>query len=151
MFRGVSALALDGKGRLAIPARHRERIMELSEGQMVVTVDRDYCLLLYPLPEWESLERKLTQLSSLNPTIRRLQRLYIGHATDVEMDGSGRILLPPPLREFAGLDRRTVLVGQGNKFEIWDEDRWNANRELWFQEETEGDGELPAELEGLSL
>ncbi|MGM0412295.1 MAG: division/cell wall cluster transcriptional repressor MraZ [Pseudomonadota bacterium] len=151
MFRGVSALALDGKGRLAIPARHRERIMELSEGQMVVTVDRDYCLLLYPLPEWESLERKLTQLSSLNPTIRRLQRLYIGHATDVEMDGSGRILLPPPLREFAGLDRRTVLVGQGNKFEIWDEDRWNANREAWFQEEAEGDGELPAELEGLSL
>ena len=110
MFRGVSALALDGKGRLAIPARHRERIMELSEGQMVVTVDRDYCLLLYPLPEWESLERKLTQLSSLNPTIRRLQRLYIGHATDVDMDGSGRILLPPPLREFAGLDRRTVLL-----------------------------------------
>ncbi|SFD25138.1 MraZ protein [Thiohalospira halophila DSM 15071] len=151
MFRGVSALALDGKGRLAIPARHRERIMELSEGQMVVTVDRDYCLLLYPLPEWESLERKLTQLSSLNPTIRRLQRLYIGHATDVDMDGSGRILLPQPLREFAGLDRRTVLVGQGNKFEIWDEDRWNSNRELWFQEEAEGDGELPAELEGLSL
>ena len=151
MFRGVSALSLDSKGRLAIPSRHRERISDLSDGQMVVTVDRDHCLLLYPLPEWETLERKLTKLSSLNPAIRRLQRLYIGHATDVEMDGSGRILLPPPLREFAGLDRRTVLVGQGNKFEIWDEERWNAQRDTWIEEET-GDGlELPAELEGLSL
>jgi len=151
VFRGVSALSLDSKGRLAIPSRHRERISDLSDGQMVVTVDRDHCLLLYPLPEWETLERKLTKLSSLNPAIRRLQRLYIGHATDVEMDGSGRILLPPPLREFAGLDRRTVLVGQGNKFEIWDEERWNAQRDTWIEEET-GDGlELPAELEGLSL
>ncbi|MFO8156426.1 MAG: division/cell wall cluster transcriptional repressor MraZ [Pseudomonadota bacterium] len=151
MFRGVSALSLDSKGRLAIPSRHRERINEISEGQMVVTVDRDYCLLLYPLPEWETLERKLTKLSSLNPSIRRLQRLYIGHATDVEMDGSGRILLPPPLREFAGLERRAVLVGQGNKFEIWDEERWNAQRDAWLEEESDGEPELPAELEGLSL
>ena len=151
MFRGVSALSLDSKGRLAIPSRHRERNNEIGEGQMVVTVDRDYCLLLYPLPEWETLERKLTKLSSLNPSIRRLQRLYIGHATDVEMDGSGRILLPPPLREFAGLERRAVLVGQGNKFEIWDEERWNAQRDVWLEEEAGGELELPAELEGLSL
>lgn len=134
-----------------MPARYRDRLMEICEGQLVITVDRDHCLLLYPLPEWEEIERKLVRLPSLNKQARRLQRLLIGHATECELDSHGRILLPPPLREFARLDKRLVLIGQGNKFEIWDETAWNAQREIWLAEEGQEDAELPPELESLSL
>ncbi|MFA7094897.1 MAG: division/cell wall cluster transcriptional repressor MraZ [Gammaproteobacteria bacterium] len=151
MFRGVNTINLDAKGRMAMPARYRDRLMEICEGQLVITVDRDHCLLLYPLPEWEEIERKLVRLPSLNKQARRLQRLLIGHATECELDSHGRILLPPPLREFARLDKRLVLIGQGNKFEIWDETAWNEQREVWLAEEGQEDAELPPELESLSL
>ncbi len=150
MFRGVNALNLDTKGRMAMPAKYRDRLQEMCNGQLVITVDRDHCLLLYPLPEWEVIERKLVKLPSFNPQARRLQRLLIGHATEVELDGAGRILLPPPLREFADLDKRVVLIGQGNKFELWNEASWDASREQWLAEE-DGEHPLPAELESLSL
>lgn len=151
MFRGVNALNLDSKGRMAMPTRYRESLQEQCDGQMVVTVDRDHCLLLYPLPEWEQIERKLVKLPSLNKQARRLQRLLIGHATEVEMDGQGRLLLPPPLRDFATLDKRVVLIGQGNKFEVWDEQTWNDRRDDWLSEGDEDEGGLPIELESLSL
>jgi MraZ protein len=150
MFRGVNSLNLDSKGRLAIPTRYREDLARHCNGQMVVTVDRDHCLLLYPLPDWEEIERKLVKLPSFNPQARRLQRLLIGHATECELDGNGRILLPPPLREFATLDKAVVLIGQGNKFEIWDETTWNTRRSEWLTA-TDADGELPGELGSLSL
>jgi len=151
VFRGVNALNLDAKGRMAMPSKYRERLAELCAGQLVVTVDRrDPCLLLYPLPEWEDIERKLARLGNLNPQARRLQRLLIGHATECELDSHGRILLPPPLRQFAKLDKRVALTGQGNKFEIWDEETWNQQRDAWLAE-VDGEGELPPELESLSL
>ncbi|HET9122946.1 MAG TPA: division/cell wall cluster transcriptional repressor MraZ [Acidiferrobacteraceae bacterium] len=150
MLRGVTSLTLDGKGRMAIPTRYREELARYCEGRMVLTVDRDHCLLLYPLPEWEEIERKLVQLPSLNPQTRSLQRLLIGHATECEMDGSGRILLPPPLRGFASLEKDIVLIGQGNKFEIWDEQQWNARRTEWLAEVAVPGGLAP-ELESLSL
>lgn len=150
MFRGVNTLTLDSKGRLAIPTRYRDALARACNGQMVLTVDRDHCLLLYPLPEWEEIERKLVKLPSFNEQARRLQRLLIGHATECELDGSGRILLPPPLREFAGLDKAVVMIGQGNKFEIWDEAKWNTRRAEWLAED-KGGGALPPELESLSL
>lgn len=150
MFRGVNSLTLDGKGRLAIPTRYRETLDRDCGGRLVVTVDRDHCLLLYPLPEWEEIERKLTRLPSLNEQARRLQRLLIGHATECDMDGNGRILLPPPLRTFANLERAVVLIGQGNKFEIWDEQQWNERRTEWLTEAA-APGALPIELESLSL
>jgi MraZ protein len=150
VFRGVNALNLDSKGRLAIPTRYRDELVRVANGRMVITVDRDQCLLLYPLPEWEEIERKLVKLPSFNAPARRLQRLLIGHATEVELDGNGRILLPPPLREFAGLDKTVVMIGQGNKFEIWDETQWNTRRAEWLSA-GDGDGELPDELGSLSL
>jgi MraZ protein len=150
VFRGVSQLSLDAKGRMAMPARHRERLVECCGGQLVITVDPDRCLLLYPLPEWEEIERKLNRLPNLNKQARRLQRLLIGHATESELDGSGRILLPPPLRDFAGLDKQVVLIGQLNKFELWDETTWSERREAWLAEQ-DGEGGLPPELESLSL
>ena len=150
MFRGVNALNLDIKGRLAIPTRYRDEIVRLANGHMVITVDRDHSLLLYPLPEWEEIERKLVKLPSFNAQARRLQRLLIGHATEVELDGNGRILLPPLLREFAALDKAVVMIGQGNKFEIWSEAKWNERRAEWLSA-TDGEGELPDELGSLSL
>ncbi|MFZ1099595.1 MAG: division/cell wall cluster transcriptional repressor MraZ [Steroidobacteraceae bacterium] len=150
MFRGATKITLDNKGRMVMPTRYREQIQELAQGKLVVTVDRDQCLLIYPLPEWEQIERKLMSLPTLNPTARRLQRLMVGHATDLPLDGHGRVLLPPELREFAQLARHGMLVGQGNRFELWDEVRWNERRDLWLQnEETATD--LPSELESLSL
>ena len=153
-FRGAAHLALDAKGRLAIPARHRDAIA-LRNGAaggaahtLILTVDPSGCLLLYPRPVWEPIEARLMALSSFNEPIRRLQRLLVGHADEVEMDGAGRILVSPPLRRYAGLDHRAVLVGQGNKFELWDEARWEQQTS---QAITFSAGELPAELDGFSL
>ena len=150
MFRGVTHINLDAKGRIAFPSRYRERLSALCDGHLVVTVDRDHCLLVYPLPEWEHIEQKLVRLPSLNPTARRLQRLLIGHATECQLDGNGRILLPGPLREFAALQKRSVLIGQGNKFELWDEDVWTQRRDEWLVQAAEAD-DLPGDLESLSL
>lgn len=151
MFRGVNALNLDAKGRMAMPTRYRQRLSEMCDGQMVITVDNsDRCLLLYPLQEWEEVERKLQKLPSFNKQARRLQRLLIGHATEVEMDGAGRLLLPPPLRDFASLEKRIVLIGQSNKFELWSEDLWDARRSEWLAENDDL-GELPQEMETMSL
>ena len=134
MFRGVSILNLDSKGRLAIPVRYRERLQSCCESRLGVTVDRDRCLLIYPEPTWVEIERKLDQLPSFNENARKLQRLYIGHAQEVDMDGQGRVLLPPALRSFASLDKRVALVGQGKKFELWDEETWNDNCVDWLND-----------------
>ena len=137
---------------MAVPSRYRDRLSERCDGRMVATIDTDErCLLLYPLPEWEMIERKLDALPTFNAQARRVQRLLMGHASDIEMDGSGRLLLPPPLRQYAGLEKRIVLIGQGKKFEVWDEGLWQQKRDQWLAEETAPDGEMPAELESLSL
>jgi MraZ protein len=151
MFRGANKVTLDSKGRLAMPARYRERIVERSNGRLIATVDRsDRCLLIYTLPEWEEIELKLRRLPTLNRATRRLQRLMIGHAADLELDANGRVLIPPSLREYASLTRSAMLIGQGNRFELWDEALWNENREAWLKVD-EATEELPPELESLSL
>ena len=151
MFRGANKVTLDAKGRMAMPARYRDTLVERSEGRLVATVDRsDKCLLIYPLPDWEEIERKLMRLPTLNPQVRRLQRLMVGHATELDLDGHGRLLLPPELREFALLERRGMLIGQGNRCELWDEARWNERRALWLANEAAETG-LPAELDSLTL
>ncbi len=151
MLRGATKITLDAKGRLAIPVRYRERLLTRAEGHLVATVDQDYCLLIYPLPDWEEIERKLTRLPALNKKSRRLQRLMLGHATELDMDSHGRILLTRELRTFAGLDRQAMLIGQGNKFELWDEERWNARRDEWLAEQASDQTDLPQELESLTL
>jgi MraZ protein len=149
MFRGPSKVTLDAKGRLAIPSRYRERILARCDGQLVTTVDRDRCLLIYPLPDWEDVERKFARLSSVEPLARGLRRLMQGYASDMEMDGHGRLLLPPVLREYAGLERQGILIGQGNKFELWDEQRWDACCEQVLS--NDGSAGLPVQLEDLSF
>ena len=135
MFRGISNASLDAKGRMALPTRNRESVIAVADGKVVVTIDmRERCLLLYPLPEWEIVQRKLESLSNINPEARLLQRLLIGHATDLELDNSGRILLPSLLRDYAELTKKLVLVGQGNKIEIWSQDIWQESMQRWLQE-----------------
>lgn len=151
VFRGVTHLALDAKGRLAIPARHRDLIAGASgDGArgLIVTADPSRCLLVYPRAAWEPIQARLLGLSSFDERLRGLQRLLVGHADDVEMDGAGRILIPPALRQYAALDHRVVLVGQGNKFELWDEARWQAETERAI---TFPVGQLPPELDRFSL
>jgi MraZ protein len=129
MFRGLSQVIIDSKGRFSIPTKHRADITSESKGVLVVTIDTVApCLLLYTLREWELIESKLQQLPSFDPEVRRVQRLLIGHATELEMDSVGRVLLPSLLREYAALDKHIMLVGQGNKFEIWNESDWEEFR-----------------------
>jgi MraZ protein len=149
VFRGATKVTLDAKGRLAIPTRYRDRIAQRCDGQLVATVDKDQCLLIYPLPDWEEIERKLVRLPSLHTRAREMQRIMVGYATEIEVDAHGRILLSRELRDFAGLERQAMLIGQGHRFELWDEERWNDRRDAWRN--TVDDGELPPELESLSL
>ena len=151
MFRGVNPINLDGKGRLAIPARYRESISDHCAGKMVATIDTESrCLLLYPQPEWDLIQAKLDALPSFNPAARRIQRLLVGHATDLDMDAAGRLLVPAPLREYAQLEKRIVLLGQGNKFEIWSETLWNETRDEYLLD-VGADAALPDEMQSLSL
>jgi len=150
VFRGATAIILDPKGRMAIPAKYRDMLMSYCEGQLVATIDTDErCLLLYPLPEWEELQKKIEALPSYNKAARRIQRLLIGHASDLELDSSGRILLPATLREYAGLNKQLMLVGQGKKFELWGEEHWYESRDAWI--DNANANELPDELQSFSL
>lgn len=152
MFRGLNSINMDEKGRITIPTRYRDLIDEHAEGACVVTIDNEQrCLLLYPYPAWEEIEKKLEALPSFNATSRRIQRLLIGHATEIEMDRNGRILLPPLLREYASLDKSVMLVGQGKKFEIWGESQWRMAREGWLADDLGDEDDLPDQLKNLSL
>lgn len=152
MFRGLAACSIDVKGRVTVPSNYRKILMEEAGGQLVVTIDTEArCLLLYPLSRWLTIEEELERLPSFQPATRRIQRLLIGHATDLELDRQGRILLPPLLREYAGLDKTVMLVGQGKKVEIWGESQWQLGRDSWLSEGVEESGGIPLELQSLAL
>lgn len=152
MFRGLTAIAIDAKGRIAVPGRYRDVISEDTDGMLVLTIHpKERCLWLYGYSEWEAIELKLSSLPSFSAASQRLQRLLIGHATELEMDRNGRILLPTLLREYAGLDKNIAMVGQGNKFEIWDETQWRSAREEWITQGLGGDDDVPVELQSISL
>ena len=142
---------MDAKGRLAIPARQREPLLEECAGKIVVTIDtQSPCLTIYPLPRWEHLEESLQALPSLNPGVKRFQRLTLGYATDIELDASGRMLLPPSLRDYAKMEKKLVLVGQGSKLELWSEELWVDERDKAL-EDVGPDQPLPDELLNLPL
>ena len=153
MFRGVSYVTIDAKGRMAVPVRYREQLSQLCNGEVVVTIDtEENCLMLYPLPAWNDVERKIEALPTFNKAARRIQRLLIGHATYIQMDRSGRLLLPAPLREYALMEKKLVLLGQINKIEIWSESHWLSRREqLIAVKDKSSEGDQPDFLETLSL
>jgi len=131
-----------------MPARYREVLQVRANGKLVITADSALCLLIYAAPDWEPIQQRLMSLSSFNPRTRDLQRLLVGNASDVEMDGAGRILVPAPLRKFAGLERDVALIGQGGRFELWDEVKWDTQIEKSIALNEDG---IPPELEGFSL
>jgi MraZ protein len=117
VFQGSSALTLDGKGRINVPTRHRDALVEQAQGCLTITRHPDGCLLVYPRREWEN---KREQIAAFPMQARALQRLLLGNAQDVEIDGSGRVLIAPELRVAAGLSRDVMLLGMGAHFELWD-------------------------------
>lgn len=126
-FRGFNNVSMDAKGRFSLPTRYRDTLQAAADGCVVVTVDPDQpCLLLYPRPEFESIEDEISKLPNTLDGVRRLQRLFIGYASEVQLDANGRLLLDAGQRSYAGLEKKLVLVGQTNKVEIWAEDRWQA-------------------------
>lgn len=152
MFRGITKLTLDSKGRVAVPTRYRESLDLSSKGAVVITIDtEETCLLLYPLTEWQVIENKLQALPSFNAAARRIQRLLIGHATDIELDGNGRLLIPQVLRDHARLEKSLVMIGQGNKFELWNEELWQEKCSGWLADEAARQEPLPEEMKILSL
>ncbi len=146
MLNGVTKLSLDDKGRLALPSRYRSGLIEQCDASLVITMDHEQRIIIYPGDEWEKVEVKLQQLSSFKRAEARIKRLYLGHAHDCQMDKNGRITIPPYLREKARLGKQVVLLGVGNKFELWDNESWVQE---W--ESDEDDIELTQELESLSL
>ena len=138
MFKGIHNINLDGKGRLTIPTKYRNTITDQSNGSMVVTMDtEEKCLLLYPSTIWATIEKKINDLPSFSKNHRRIQRILIGHAEDLDIDSAGRILLSKPLRLAADMTKKITLIGQGQKFEIWNEDTWNTKVNNWRSEETD--------------
>lgn len=139
IFKGISVVGVDDKGRMAMPSKYRDALMACCRGDLVVTVDKDGCLLIYPANEWAPLEKQLLALPPMDKQSRLVQRLLIGHATECAMDKQGRLLLPPALRTIGGIvNRNAVLLGQGKKFELWDQKNWAKRCDTWLTE-TEGE------------
>lgn len=148
MFQGAAALNLDAKGRMAIPSRHRDQLVSLSNGRLVLTAHPHRCLLLYPEAAWQPIREKVLAAPSLEAQSAMLRRLLVGFAVDTELDGAGRLLVAPELRGYAQLEKQVWLVGQGSHFEIWSDAGWKAQQEAIF---TLGDKLLPPGLENLTL
>jgi len=152
VFRGFNKISIDNKGRLAVPSRYRELISVQAENSLVITLNPlDRSLWLYPLPEWDVIEDKLASLSDFDKQSRRTKQMMRGYATDCQLDSQGRILIPKELRSYSDLTKKAVILGQGNKFEIWNEKAWEAQRDEWL--ETVGDDSVPTpeSLQSLSL
>ena len=132
MFKGRSNLSIDSKGRTSMPQRYRGVFCANKKCKLVVTADKDKCLLIFTLKNWENIEKQLSNLPSYNDEARFIQRLLIGHATESEIDSQGRFLIPNPLREYAGIQKKVILLGQGSKFELWAENIWNKNMKNWL-------------------
>jgi len=152
VFRGFNKISIDNKGRLAVPSRYRELISVQAENSLVITLNPlDRSLWLYPLPEWNVIEDKLASLSDFDKQSRRTKQMMRGYATDCQLDSQGRILIPKELRDYSELSKKVVILGQGNKFEIWNEKAWEVQRDEWL--ETVGDDAVPTpeSLQSLSL
>lgn len=147
MFQGATGLNLDAKGRLAVPTRHRDPLQSGPSGKLVLTAHPHKCLLLYPAAAWEPIRARIMTFSSFDPQLTLWKRLLVGFAEELELDGSGRLLISPALRKFAGLEKQLMLVGQGSHFELWSQEAWDRQLE---QLET-GPDKLPAGMENFAL
>ena len=126
MFQGASALTLDAKGRMSVPSRHREALQQQAEGRVTLTKHPDGCLLLFPRPEWENFREKIAQLPM---DAHWWRRIFLGNASDVDVDSAGRVLVSPELRLAAGLEKEIILLGMGSHFELWDAQTYAAKEQ----------------------
>lgn len=142
MFQGPSSLSLDAKGRLSVPTRHRDVLQATATGQLTITKHPDGCLWVFPRPEWERFREKI---AALPMSAQGIKRIFLGHAMDVEMDGTGRVLVAPELRDAAGIGKDVLLLGMGNYFELWDKATYNAKEAAVMQ------GDLPDAFKDFSF
>lgn len=126
MFRGGFEHSVDSKGRVSVPSKFRDIIAERYDGKLVLALDLDRCLTVYPLEEWERLEEKIKTLPMMQKEVKDFMRFFFSSATECELDKQGRLLIPPALRERAGINKSVMLVGIINKIEIWDVRSWEA-------------------------
>ena len=148
MFQGAAALTLDAKGRLAIPARHRDALAKIAGNELVLTAHPHRCLLIYPAPAWGPIRDKVLAGSSLDQRSALFKRLLVGFVRDEQMDSAGRVLIAPELLNFAQLEKQVHLVGQGDHFELWSDAGWQQQQEVFLGM---GDQSLPPGLEDLAL
>ncbi len=148
MFEGAVSLSLDAKGRLAIPARHRDALVSASEGSLVLTAHPHRCLLLYPAPAWQPIRDQILKVSSLDPRAASIKRVMMGNARTEVPDSAGRLLVAPELRAYAQLEKTVYMVGMGSHFEIWSESGWQQQNDLAAEVMAEG---LPGGLGDLVL
>ena len=135
MFRGITDISLDGRGRMAMPTRYREKLRERSGGRLVITIARhEPCLHVYAERDWQTVEETLIELDGDERESRRQQHMLIGFAADVELDGNGRVVIPQRLRDYAQLDKKVVVVGQPMRLELWDDKTWEANVNAWRED-----------------
>ena len=151
VFKGINEVTLDSKGRIAIPAKHRQGLLDYCSGNLVITVDKDKCLLIYPRPAWLKVETPLINLPAMDRQARLIQRLILGYATESDMNSQGRVLLPPPLREFANISKQAILIGQGNKLELWALTHWNDQCNEWIKQENSSKDVITDAVAGIRL
>lgn len=147
MFSGRHALNLDAKGRLTVPTRHREKLSASCGGRVVLTQHpMDNCLVIYPEPQWLTIAGQVASLSDAEPSVRVLKRRFLGQAVEMELDGSGRVLVSAELRAQVGLDKKAMLVGILHRFELWSEDAWEAE-----QAKLDMAGAMPESIQSLAF
>lgn len=148
MFRGLNKISLDTKGRISIPTKYRSELATYGSNKLICTIDIDQCLLLYPKKIWLKIEKTIMELPSLDRSSRMLQRLMVGHASELALDGHNRILVPLELREFTGIKKSAMFIGQGQRFEIWNYQSWNKSRDSWLKT---SDLKLTEQLKDISI
>ncbi|MFZ1890661.1 MAG: division/cell wall cluster transcriptional repressor MraZ [Formosimonas sp.] len=142
MYQGISALALDAKGRMLIPTKYRDALSVECSGQLTLTRHPHGCLLLLPRTVWTEMRR---DIMAWPMSARAWQRIFMGNAADVEIDSAGRILISPELRAATGLTKDVMLLGIGSHFEVWDAAAHAA------QEAAALDAGMPAVLDGFTF
>ena len=148
MFRGLNKISLDAKGRISIPTKYRSELSKYGSNELICTIDIDQCLLLYPKKIWLKIEKKIMALPSLDKSSRILQRLMVGHASELVLDSNNRILVPIELREFSNIKKTAMFIGQGQRFEVWNYQSWNQSRDSWLKK---SDFALTEQLRGISI
>jgi MraZ protein len=130
MFRGLHEYTIDQKGRVSLPVRFREVLSAQNDERLIITTSIDPCLVAYPMAEWQAFEERLSKLPQFDPNVLKLKRLYVAGATECPVDKQGRLMIPPELREYAGLEKDLIFAGMVKTVEIWSKERWQQNRDL---------------------